>query len=169
MAARAELDRAVEKGPFDRSVRLTRAAVAADQNDWRTARSDLIAIVDVFPGDSEARQKLVGVLLELGKDDEAAAAVGDTLRVAPNRLPAVAADLLALADRLAKRFPDSPSTPATWLRRALVAASAATAGPARKAELEAAVKQAAVATDDAARLAGLRMCLERLSQGAGKK
>ena len=51
-----------------------------------------------------------------------AAAVTDTLRADPKRLRAVAADLLGQADRLAAKFPDSPSVAAGWLVGALAAA-----------------------------------------------
>src|SRR5262249_32933259 len=80
-----ELDAAVEKGPFDRGVLLWRAELAAGAKDWRKARGDLERILDVNPADADARQRLAGVLLELGEDAKAAAAVGDTLRADPKR------------------------------------------------------------------------------------
>ena len=89
--------------------------------DWRKARGDLERVLDVNPADADARQRLVGVLLGLGDDAKAAAAVADTLRADPKRLPAVAADLLAQADALAKKYPDAPSIPAGWLTKALTA------------------------------------------------
>lgn len=117
-----ELDAAVEKGPFDRTVLLTRADLATQARDWRKARGDLERLLAVHPADADARQRLVGVLLELGDDAKAAAAVGDTLRADPKRLPAVATDLVQQAERLALKFPDSPSVPVGWLLQALTAA-----------------------------------------------
>jgi S1-C subfamily serine protease len=100
-AAIEVLDETVEKRPFDRDVLMLRAELAASAKDWRKARGDLERILDADPADADARQRLVPVLLELGKDAEAAAAVRDTLRADPKRLPAVAGDLLSQADTLA--------------------------------------------------------------------
>ena len=63
------------------------------------------------------------MLLELNEDAKAATAVGDTLRADPKRLAAVAADLLAQADAIAKKYPDAPSVPASWLFKAMTAAN----------------------------------------------
>lgn len=161
-AMRAALDAAVGKGRFDRTALLLRATEVTHVGDWRTARGDLERILDVDPADADARQLLVRPLLELGKDTEAATAVRDVLRVDPKRLSAVAADLLAQADRFAKKFPDAPSQPAGWLIRALTAA--ATAVPeATKADITAALKRGDTTKDDAARLAILRAFVARLA------
>ena len=117
--AMAELDLAIEKGPFNRDVLLRRAELAAKTGDWRKARGDLERILDVNPADAEARQWLANVHLELGDDAKAAAAVADTLRADPRRLGDVADDLLGQADRLEKKYPDAPSIPAGWLMKAL--------------------------------------------------
>ncbi len=116
------------------------------------------------PVDTEARQLLVGVLLELGKDAETATAVRDTLRADPKRLPALAADLLAQADRLAKKFPETPSQPAGWLVRALTAAGTALPDLA-KADIAAVLKRADTTKDDAERLAILRAFVAKLAAG----
>ncbi|MDB5312936.1 MAG: hhoA 1 [Gemmataceae bacterium] len=157
-----ELDTAVESGRFDRDVLVARAGMLIDKKDWRKARGDLDRLLDVFPADAEARQILVRVLLELNKDDEAAAAVADTLRADPKRFPVLAADLLAQADEMAKRFPDAPSHPAGWLRRAVAAAHGATTDSALKDELAAVLKRAAGAKDDTEQLAVLRAALAEL-------
>src|SRR5262249_35166233 len=109
----------------------------------------------------DARQRLVGVLLELGEDAKAAAAVGDALRADPKRLTAVAADLIAQADALAKKFPDAPSVPAGWLLQAMTAA--------KRAEFANVLKQANAATDDAERLALLRTGLKTISDAPQKR
>jgi S1-C subfamily serine protease len=160
-----ELFDAAEKGRFDRSVLLARAKFVFHPGEWRVARGDLERILDVNPMDAEARQLLVGVLLGLGRDAEAASAVRDTLRSDPKRLTVLASDLLAQADRLAKKFPDTPSQPAGWLVRALTAAK--TALPeAAKTDITAILKRAEAAKDDAERLAILWAFVARL---AGQK
>ncbi|MBA4064186.1 MAG: hypothetical protein C0501_10820, partial [Isosphaera sp.] len=153
-AGRADLDAAAAAGPFDRLVLSVRADLAADAKDWRAARGDLERLLGVDPTNQHARRRLVPVLLELGEDAKAAAAVADVLRVDPKLLMAVAADLLAQAEVLAKKFPDAPSVPAGWLVRAMTAA--------KRDEFAAALKRAAAATDDAARLAALRDGLRKL-------
>ena len=97
------------------------------------------------------------MLLELGEDAKAAAAVADTLRADPKRLPAVAVNLLGQADRLAKKFPDAPSIPAGWLTKALVAT--------KRAEFDETLKRAAAAKSDDEKLAILR---EGIKKVAGK-
>jgi S1-C subfamily serine protease len=156
-AALAELDAAVEKGRFHRDVFVLRAELAAGAKEWRKARGDLERVLDVFPADAEARQRLAGVLLlGLGEDAKAAAAIGDTLRADPKRLPSIATDLLAHADALALRFPDSPSLAAGWLAKALAAAEKGTSDAKAKAAIAEVLKKAAAAKGDAERLAVLR-------------
>ena len=133
-AALAELDVAVEKGPFNRDVLFLRAEIAGGAREWRKARGDLERILEAHPSDAAARQRLVGALLELGENDKAATAVADTLRADPKRLRAVAADLLAQADSLEKKFPEVPSVPAGWLIQAL--------GATRRAEVADVLKRA---------------------------
>lgn len=149
-----ELDAAVEKGPFDRAVLLMRAELAAGAKDWRKARGDLERALDVYPGDAEARQRLVGVLLELGDDARAANAVRDTLRADVKRLPAVARDLLAQADALAKKYPDAPGVPAGWLLKATTAAN--------RPEFAEVLKLANAGKDDTEKLAVLRAGLGKV-------
>lgn len=146
---------------FERTALLERATRASDAKNWRAARGDLERILDPFPADAESRQRLVKALLGLNKDDEAAAAVADTLRADPTRWPAVARDLLTQADAMAKKFPDSPSAAADWLRKALTAAKRAPLEPAVLAELDAALQRAAAAKSDAERLAILRAVVAR--------
>jgi tetratricopeptide (TPR) repeat protein len=153
-AARAVLDFAADRGPFNDRVLLARAGVAMDRKEWRAARGDLERILDVNPADAVARRWLVGALLELGKDDEAATAVRDTLRADPEQLPLLATDLFKQAAELEKKFAEG--VPAAWLARALGAAQAATTDAALKNKIEAALKRAAGAKDDAERLAILR-------------
>lgn len=151
-----ELDAAVEKGPFDRGVLVLRADLAAGVNDWRKARGDLERVLDVTPADAAARRRLVPVLLELGKDAEAAAAVRDVLRADPKLLAAVAADLLVQADGLAKKYPEAPSVPAGWLAKAMTAATCDA--------FAAILEHAAAATDDVRRLAILRDGLNQVTK-----
>jgi tetratricopeptide (TPR) repeat protein len=152
--ALAELDAAVERGPFDRAVLLFRAELAGRAKDWRKARGDLERLLNVTPADAEARQRLIGVLIELGEDAKAATAVSDTLRTDPKRLPGIARDLLVQADSLAKKYPDAPAIPAGWLQKAMTAA--------KREEFAGCLKQASVAKDDAERLAILRAGLQKV-------
>jgi hypothetical protein len=94
--------------------------------------------------------------LGLGEDAKAATAVADTLRADPKRLPAVAADLLAQADAMAKKYPDAPSIPAGWLTKALTAA--------QRAEFADILKRAAGVKDDAERLSILREGLKKVAR-----
>ena len=112
------------------------------------ARGDLDRILDVNPADAEARQRLANVLLELGEDDKAATAVADTLRADSKRLRSIASDLLAQAERLTKKYPDSASIPADWLTKALRAS--------KQPEFERLLNRAREAQTDADRLAILR-------------
>lgn len=155
-AAFRELDTAREHGPFDRNVLLLQAELAAELNDWRSARGSLERLLDVSPTDAEARQRLIGVLLELGETARAATAVHDTLRTDPRRTRSVAADLLAQADRLAQKYPDDPSIPLDWLRRALTAAD--------RPEFAAALRAAVTNSDTTVRLAAVRGELKRLTK-----
>ena len=155
----------VTRHALDRTVQLVQALQAVEAKTWRAARGELERVLDPYPADAEARQLLVRVLLGLNKEDEAAAAVGDTLRTDPARLPAVARDLLEQADALAKKYPDAPSAAADWLREALTAMRRAPLGAARLAELDGALTRAAAAKTDAERLTTLRECVIRLSRG----
>jgi S1-C subfamily serine protease len=151
--ALAELDISAEKGPFDRAVLYYRAELAAKAKDFRKARGDLERIVDANPLDADARQRLVGVLLELNEDAKALAAVSDTLRADAKHMPAMAIDLLAQAESLRKKFPDAPAIPAGWLNKALTAAEKAVGDSAMKGQLAELLKRSAAAKDDAERLA----------------
>jgi S1-C subfamily serine protease len=155
--ALAELDAAVEKGLFDCGVLLFRAEMAGRSKDWRKARGDLERILDVNPADAEARQRLIGVLVELGEDAKAATAVGDTLRADPRRFPAIAADLLAQADALAKKYPDAPSIPAGWLLKAVTAT--------KREEFAEMLKRVAAVKEDAEKL----RLLQHVLTGAAAK
>lgn len=159
----AELD-AADRGPFDRAVLVYRAALAARLKDWRTARGRLERVLDVDPADAGVRQRLAGVLLELGQDEKAAVAVADTLRADPKRLQAVAADLLTQGDALAKRFPDTPSTASDWLGRALWAVEKTTADTTLRARLAEALKRAVTSIDDKAKFAILRGFVANLAR-----
>jgi tetratricopeptide (TPR) repeat protein len=159
--ALAELDLAVEKGPFNRVVLFYRAELAMGAKDWRKACGDLGRIVDANPLDAESRQRLVGVLLELNEDAKALAAVSDTLRADPKRMPALAVDLLAQAESLAKKFPDAPAIPVGWLVKALTAAEKAIGDPAAKSKLSELLKRTSAAKDDAERLGLLREGLKK--------
>ncbi|MCE9562705.1 MAG: trypsin-like peptidase domain-containing protein [Planctomycetes bacterium] len=152
--ALAELDAAVEKGSFNRSVLFLRSEWASDAKDWRKARADLERVLDVNPADADARQRLVGVLVELGDEAKAAIAVVDTLRTDPKRLAGVAADLLTQADSLTKKYPDAPSIPAGWLLKATTVA--------KRPEFAEMLKRVARAKDDAERLALLRDGLKKV-------
>lgn len=160
-AALKELDIAVEKGPYHRDLLHRHAKLAFQFKDWRKARGDLERIVDVDPLDAEARQLLVGVLLELHEDAKAVAAVSDTLRADPKRMPAMAADLLAQAEALAKKFPDAPSIPSDWLVKTLTAAESAISDPVVKSQLSDLLKRAADIAGKSERLTLLREELKK--------
>jgi S1-C subfamily serine protease len=151
-----ELDVAVEKGPFHRDVLVLRAELAAQVKDWKKARGDLERVLDVFPADADARQRLAGVQFGLGEDAKAATAIADTLRADPKRLAAVAVDLLAQADTLEQKFPDSPGIAADWLMKALVAASRGTPDAKSRAVLASVLASAREAKTDVDRLRALR-------------
>lgn len=159
----SELDTAIEQGPFDRNLLLRRAYAAMTVNDTRKARSDLERILDVYPADAEARQQLVGVLLRLGEDTKAAAAVRDTLRADAQRLAAVAADLVKQSEALQKRFPDSATIAADWLRQALEAAHQGTSEPPARRQIAAILHAAAHAKTPADRLQILREGVQKLA------
>lgn len=154
--AQEELDGAVEKGPFNRDVLIARAELAVIDKDWRKARGDLERILDVNPADAEARLGLATVLLELGDNPKAATALADTLRADPKRLPAIAANLLAQADRLAQRFPDAPSIPAGWLLTALAAT--------KRSEFAGVLKQAKASKTDEEQLRILRAGIKKVAE-----
>jgi S1-C subfamily serine protease len=154
--ALAELDTAIEKGPFHRDVLVLRAELAARAKDWKKARGDLERVLDVFPADADARQRLAGVQFGLGEDAKAATAIADTLRADPKRLPALAVDLLGQADTLEQKFPDSPGIAADWLTKALTAAIQGTSDAKSKSALADVLKGARGAKDDAERLRVLR-------------
>ncbi len=154
--ALVQLDAAVEKGPFARDVLYWRSELAADAKDWRKARADLERILDVHPHDADARQRLVRVLLELGKNPEAANAVADTLRADPKRLSKVAADLVSHADSLQKKYPEFPSIAAEWLVKALTAAN--------REEFNDLLQQAMNTKADSEKLAMLRSGLVKLAK-----
>lgn len=149
-----ELDAAVEKGPFNRNVLVRRAELSAATNDRRKARGDLERVLEVYPGDAEARQRLVGVLVELGEDAKAAAAVTDTLRADPKRFPSLAVDLLEQAASLARKYPEMPSIPADWLTKALIAT--------KREDVADLLNRAAAAKDAGERLAILQQGLKQL-------
>lgn len=145
--ALAELDSAVEKGPFNRDVLVLRAELAARAKDFRKARGDLERVLNVFPADAEARQHLARVQFALGEDAKAATAIRDTLRADPKRLSAIAIDLREQADTLKQKFPDLPGVPADWLTKALLAARDGTSDAKAKAALAALLKAASAAKE----------------------
>ncbi len=155
--ATAELDAAAACVPFIREALMLRAERAAGASDFRKARGDLSRVLDVFPADAEARQRLAGVQLALGEDAKAAAALRDTLRTDPKRLPAIARDLLSQADTLERKYPDSPAIAADWLTTALAAAESAGAKAAGKA-----LATATGAKSDVERLRALRAAVKGL-------
>ncbi|HYH67116.1 MAG TPA: hypothetical protein VD866_20640, partial [Urbifossiella sp.] len=151
------LDPALATGRFHAPALRLRAEWSAKANDWRAARGDLERLLDANPADTTARRQLARVLLELGKDADAASAVRDTVRADAGQLAGVLADLTEQADRLEKKFPGAPVVPAGWLTRGLTATrDALPAGPQRDG-LSAALGRAAAAPTDAERLARLRV------------
>lgn len=158
----AELDRMVERPKCFASHVFIRAVDRMEKQEWRLARADLERILEVLPDDALARRKLIRVLLELNKDDEAAAAVKDAIRSQDAGLHFLAADLLDQADRLARKYPDSPSIQLNWIRLAIGAAAKYDSNAQRRADCEVVLKAAADAPDDAARLRLLRNFLEKL-------
>ena len=163
VSALAELDHAVESGRFDREVLLLARRPGVAGEGLAQSAGDLEHLVDVNPLDAAARQRLVGVLLELNEDAKALAAVRDTLRADAKRLPDLAPDLLSQADALAKKFPDAPAIPAAWLLQALTAVENAIDEPGLSRRLARTLQEVAATKDDAARLALLRKALHGLT------
>lgn len=153
------LDRALATGRHHVPALQLHAEQAERAKDWRTARGDLDRLLDVNPADTAARRRLVRVLLELGKDEEAAAAVRDTVRADATQLAAVFTDLNKQADGLEKKFPGTPGVPVGWLTRGLTAARDGLPQGERREMLTAALRRSAVAPSDEARLAVLRAAL----------
>jgi S1-C subfamily serine protease len=159
--ADAELDRLVALHLGDPMLHFLRAERRIVAKNWRGALGDLQQVVAVRPWEGGAHRLRIRVLLELKKDDEAAAAVGDAVRVETAGLAAFAKELLEQADEKAKTFPDTPSIPANWLRLAIGAAAKFDPSEARRKECEVVLKEAAAAPDDAARLRILRDFLQK--------
>ncbi len=124
--------------------------------DWRAARGDLERLLEADPADVASRRRLARVLLELGKDDEAAAAVRDAVRADAGQVGAVLTDLHEQADALEKKYPGAPGVPAGWLTRALTAARDALPEGERRRALVAVLARAAAAPTDADRLTLLK-------------
>ncbi len=153
---RDHLDRALAGGRHLVPALRLRAELAAKDKDWRAARGDLDRLLDADPADTASRRRLARVLLELGKDDEAAAAVRETIRADAGQLAGVLSDLNEQADALEKKFPGAPGVTAGWLAHGLTAArDALPAGPRRDALAEA-LRRAATAPTEAARIVVLR-------------
>ncbi|MBP3953977.1 trypsin-like peptidase domain-containing protein [Gemmata sp. G18] len=155
-AALAELDVAIEKGPFHRDILVRRAALAVAVKDFRKARGDLDRVLDVYPADTEAREGLARAFLGLGDDMKAAAALGDAVRADSGRLKAVAKLMTEHADALEQKFPDSPGIVSEWFVKALAATEKGTRDPKAKAALAELLKSASAAKDDLMRLKLLR-------------
>lgn len=152
----SELDALLDRHPHDRVALVSRAEFAGKANDWRLARGHLERVLAVAPADVAVRQQLAGVLLALGEDARAAVAVGDVFRVTGARIGSVSRDLLAQADALEQKYPDSPGIAADWLTKALTAARNGTADAKQKGLLTGLLKSAAGAKTDADRLRTLR-------------
>ncbi|MDY3555417.1 serine protease [Gemmata sp. JC717] len=154
--ALAELDAAVEAGPFHRDVLLRRSALAREVKDFRKARGDAACVLDAFPADTDAREALALAYLGLGDDAKAATALGESVRADPARMKSVAGIILAHAAVLEQKFPDTPGTAANWLASALTGVQKGTRSPHRRTAIADALKAAGAAKDDATRLAQLR-------------
>ncbi len=154
--ARDVLDPALAGGRFHAPSLRQRAEWSAKASDWRAARGDLERLLDAAPADTAARRQLSRVLLELGKDADAASAVRDTVRADAGQLAGVFADLNEQADGLEKKFPGAPGIPAGWLARGLAAARDGLPAGVRRDGLSAALGRAAAAATDAERLQLLR-------------
>ncbi len=152
----AELDAILDHHPHDRNALVSRAEFAGKAKDWRLARGYLERVLAVAPEDVAVHQQLAGVLLALGEDAKAAVAIGDVFRVTGARIDSVSRDLLAQADMLEQKFPDSPGIAADWLTKALTAAEKGTSDAKQKSALAAVLKGAAGAKSDADRLRALR-------------
>ena len=167
--AAAELDRAiVQVRDSQPTWLLIRAEQHMVRKNWQAARGDLQRIRDVYPDDWPTLRKLIRVLLELNKDDEAASAVGDAVRSTCDGFATLAADLLEQADHMVKKFPATPSLPANWLKRAIGAAQKSATDPKRKAECEVVLKAAEGAKSDTERLAILREFLTKQTFKTGE-
>ena len=63
---------------------------------------------------------------------------------------------------MARKYPDAPSVPAGWLRKALTALRRAVPDRKTRADIGSALSRAHYAEKDAERLAALRACVEML-------
>lgn len=156
----AELDALLERHPHDRDALVSRAEFAGTAKDWRLARGHLERVIAVSPEDVASRQQLAGVLLALGEDAKAAVAIGDVFRVTGARIGSVSRDLLAQADALEQKFPDSPAIAADWLTKALTAAEKGTRDAKQREAFAALVTSAREAKTDLERLRVLRKGIE---------
>ena len=156
---------AVDKHPLDRVLNLHYGRIATQLKDWRRARGIYEQMTDVNPVDVEARQLLVGVLLELHEDEKAVAAVRDTLRGDPSRVRVLAADLLTQAAALAKKFPDAPAIPLDWLIKTSSVAEKEVIDPAAKYQLSEMLKRVATIAGNTERLAFMREKLRKIAEG----
>jgi S1-C subfamily serine protease len=156
----AELDALLERHPHDRDALVARAEFADKAKDWRLARGHLERVLAVAPEDAAARQQLAGVLLALGEDAKAAVAIGDVFRVTGARIGSVSRDLLAQANALEQKFPDSPAVAADWLTKALTAAQKGTRDAKQCEAFAALVTSAREAKTDLERLRVLRKGIE---------
>ncbi|HEX4611719.1 MAG TPA: tetratricopeptide repeat protein, partial [Urbifossiella sp.] len=155
-AARDHLDRALGTGRHHIPALRLRAELAVREKDWRAARGDLDRLLDVDPADTAARRRLSRALLELGKDEDAAAAVRDTVRSDTGQFAGVLADLSDQADGLEKKFPGAPGIPAGWLARGLTAVRDGLPEGGPRGVLSDALRRAAMVPTEAERLAVLR-------------
>lgn len=161
-AALAELDAAVEQGPFHRDVLVRRATLATAAKDYRKACGDLERVLDVIPHDAEAREGLARAHLGLGDDAKAATALGDTVRADATRMRSVAVVMWTHADMLQQKYPDAPGIAADWLAKALAAVAKGMGDSKAKGAMAALLTHAGTATDDAARLEVLRTGVKAL-------
>ncbi|WP_162668960.1 S1 family peptidase [Gemmata massiliana] len=166
-AALAELDTAVEKGPFHRDVLVRRAVLAIGAKGFRKARGDLERVLDVCPADTEAREGLARAFLGLGDDTKAATALGDSVRTDFHRIKSVAKLVTDHADVLEQKFPDSPGTVSEWLTKVLGAIEKGARDPKTKGAITDLLKSASSAQNDRERLKLLRAGISALRVPAG--
>lgn len=159
--ALAELDAAVETGPFHRDVLVQRSALARSTKDFRKARGDAERVLDVFPADSAAREALALAHLGLGDDAKAATVLGDVIRADPTRMKSVAGVILAHTEALEQKFPETPGAAADWLATALRGVQKGAREPKTRAAIAEVLKGADAAKGNAERLTLLRAWVQK--------
>lgn len=155
-AAAADFDRVLAADPGNRPAAWARADIALRRNDPKRAAAELARLLDPDPADAVTHRKLAAALVAAGDDARSDSAFTNAVRLDPNQLRAIGADLLGVADESLRRAPDAPGRVADALARGLTAATRGLPDGTDRAKREAAIKRATAIPDEKQRLAALR-------------